>query len=200
MILPANTGIPNDDSFTAGIRACGSELAKSLMDCIFDSGSTQEPTALNCGRQVKQCGPGSIECPNFCTCVSQNSAECGTISDRTQGASVTVCTPPSGISPGTQTGGVQGACDLPCCSWVAAGLDDKCSGVDCTSCRTSASGDEGLCQSDISSDVFHRLGCGFTDPIERFARALQSGTPGDRHAGGFASRLGQPAPSARVSS
>jgi hypothetical protein len=81
MRLPANTGIPNDDSFTAGMRACGSELAKLLMDCIFDSGSTQEPTALNCGRQVKQCGPGSIECPNFCTCVSQYGAECGTISD-----------------------------------------------------------------------------------------------------------------------
>ncbi len=154
-----------DDGFdTSEIEICGSELAKSLMDFVFDSGPVQEPTVLNCGRQDKQCDPGSSEGPNFCTCRSGNSSECGESSSYRGGQTTSVCSAAPSFTGGGLTGGVSGGCDLPCCSWIASGLTDKCVGIDCTFCRAGSGENRSVCESNRSTDVFQGLECGYTDP------------------------------------
>jgi len=122
---------------------CRKWLDGSILQCI-SKGVARDGS--DCQGRLSDCGPEVLECPNQCTCPDHDSMT-------------------ANIAPGSAQLAPMADCGNACCSLVAGFHGPGCDDVDCSSCWAGTSHDAGsVCTKRLSSDIFHALGCGFTDP------------------------------------
>lgn len=161
------------------------------MTCIFDDAESGSKT-MECNQALIQCGPGVDSCPRSCACAEPSGQRCVHVLPRPRtnsgaGLTVTTCgTSESSASsaPEGQIAGGNGAphCDPACCSFVASGWGEKCSGVSCQGCWSYSPSESGsICSRALSPDLFLAFGCGYTDPQRQAAWKARQHTWTEAH-------------------